>query len=87
MQLLDALFKYFFYLAVTMTLTEAFQDLITSATFKEVSKRKDSQGGKYRKYLSRFNRGELKSGAIVEILLANGYTVTAGKVEKKMKTV
>lgn len=66
-----------------MTLEEAFIDLTNSDQFKEQAKLKNTLGGKYRQYLSRFKKGELKSGAIVELLLANGYTITAGKVEKK----
>lgn len=69
-----------------MTLEEAFLDFTSSEQFKEVAKQKDSLGGKYRKYLSRFNKGELKSGAIVELLEANGYEIKAGKVEKKKET-
>jgi hypothetical protein len=43
----------------------------------------DSKGKKYRVYAGRFNKGELKAGAIVEILLENGYEVKANKVRKK----
>jgi hypothetical protein len=70
-----------------MTLDEAFIDFTNSEDFKEISKQRGSLGGKFRGYLSRFNNGKLKSGAIVEILLANGYTITAGKVEKKIKKI
>lgn len=66
-----------------MTLNEAFIDFTQSEHYKETVKQSNSLGGKYRGYLSRFNSGALKSGAIVELLLANGYTITAGKVEKK----
>lgn len=68
-----------------MTLDQAFVELINSTEFKDVSKVKDAIGGKYRSYVSRYNRGLLKSGAIVEILLANGYEVTANKVVKKKR--
>ncbi len=70
-----------------MTLPEAFIDFTNSSVFKEIAKQRNSLGGKYRGYLSRFNSGALKSGAIVELLLANGYTITAGKVEKKAISV
>ena len=68
-----------------MTLKEAFIDFVNSEDYKEIVKQRDSLGGKYRAYLSRFRKGELKSGAIVEILLANGYEVTANKVVKKRR--
>jgi len=68
---------------VLMTLEEAFIDLTNSDQFREQAKLKNTLGGKYRQYLSRFKKGKLKSGAIVELLLANGYTITAGRVEKK----
>jgi hypothetical protein len=65
-----------------MTLTEAFKQFSQSEGFKEIAKKKNSLGGKYRTYLSRFNKGELKAGAITEILLANGYEVKANKARK-----
>lgn len=66
-----------------MTLEEAFREFSESTGFKTIAKEKDSLGGKYRSYLSRFKKGELKAGAITEILLANGYEVKANKVRKK----
>ncbi|WP_325402804.1 hypothetical protein [Agriterribacter sp.] len=39
----------------------------------------------YRIYLNRFRKGELKAGAIVELLMANGYEIKANKVVKKGK--
>ena len=68
-----------------MTLKEAFIDFVNSEDYKEIVKQRDSLGGKYRAYLSRFRKVELKYGAIVEILLANGYEVTANKVVKKKR--
>jgi hypothetical protein len=58
-----------------MNFEEAFTDFIGSETFKEIAKQRTSLGGKYRTYMSRFSKGELKSGAIAEILLAHGYTI------------
>ena len=69
-----------------MTLHEAFLDLVSSQEFKDAAKNKDTIGGRYRQYLSRFNKGELKSGAIVELLLSHGYIVTAKKVVKKQSS-
>ncbi|MBN8860419.1 MAG: hypothetical protein J0H29_18660 [Sphingobacteriales bacterium] len=68
-----------------MTLEQAFKEFLTSEEYKGVAKQNTALGGKYRVYLTRYNRGELKSGAIVEILLANGYEVTANKVVKKKR--
>jgi hypothetical protein len=72
----------YFYLGA-MTLNEAFEELIQSEAFRNKAKINDALGGKYRMYISRFNKGELKAGAIVEILLANGYEVKANKARKK----
>jgi hypothetical protein len=66
-----------------MTLNEAFLELIRSEAFREKAKNNDALGGKYRLYISRFNKGELRAGAIVEILVANGYEVKANKAKKK----
>jgi hypothetical protein len=62
-----------------MTLDQAFTELIASEEFKNIAKQPTPLGSKYRVYTMRYNRGELKAGAIVEILLANGYTVYADK--------
>ena len=68
-----------------MTLEEAFEELSKSGHFKEVAKRKDiPQGAKYRMSLSRFRKDKLGKAAIIELLEANGYEISAGKVEKKM---
>lgn len=66
-----------------MNLTQAFEHFINSEDYKKVAKENTSLGGKYRIYLTRFKKGELKAGAIVELLLANGYEVKANKVRKK----
>jgi hypothetical protein len=66
-----------------MTINEAFTQLTESASFKEIAKAKDSKGGKYRIYLSRFRAGQLKTGAMVELLIANGYEIKANHVTKK----
>jgi hypothetical protein len=66
-----------------MTLPEAFQEFSEFEAFKKIAIKRDSIGGKYRSYLSRFKKGELKAGAITEILLANGYEVNANKARKK----
>ncbi len=66
-----------------MTLNEAFIHLTGLAEFKEIAKEKNTLGGKYRVYLSRFKIGKLKAGAITELLIANGYKIQANKVTKK----
>ncbi len=66
-----------------MTLEEAFLDFVNSDEYKEIVKQRNSLGGKYRAYLSRYRKGQLKTGAIVEILLANGYEIRANKVVKR----
>jgi hypothetical protein len=71
------------FLFLDMTLDEAFIDFTQSDTYREIAKQNNSLGGKFRGYLSRFNTDKLKSGAIVEILMANGYTVTADKLVTK----
>jgi hypothetical protein len=68
-----------------MTLEQAFKEFLVSEEYKEIAKQKTPIGSKYRVYNLRYKRGELKSGAIVEILLANGYEITANKVVKKKK--
>ena len=66
-----------------MTIEEAFIELSNSEEFKATAKNKDSIGGKYRYYLSLFKASKLKTGALVDLLIANGYEIKAGKVEKK----
>ncbi|MCW3108465.1 MAG: hypothetical protein JWQ09_2971 [Segetibacter sp.] len=76
-------FVSYFFLFLEMTLNEAFIDFTQSEYYKQVAKENNSLGGKFRGYLSRFNSGKLKTGAIVDLLIANGYEVKADKVEKK----
>lgn len=66
-----------------MTIEQAFQQLIETKEYKDISKVNDGVGGKYRTYRMRFNKGELKAGAMVEILITHGYTITANKAVKK----
>ncbi|HUZ58686.1 MAG TPA: hypothetical protein VMU83_07885 [Hanamia sp.] len=76
-------FEKIFLSCALMTLNEAFIQFTLSETFKEISKDKGNKGGKYRGYLSRFRAGNLKTGAIVELLITNGYEIKANKVTKK----
>jgi hypothetical protein len=68
-----------------MTLNEAFTHFTETSEFRDAAKKKDSLGGKYRIYLKRFREGNLKAGAIVELLITNGYEVKADRVHKKKK--
>jgi len=66
-----------------MTLNEAFNEFINSPEFKEIAKEKDSKGGKYRLYLSYHKKGKLKEGAIVSLLMDNGYEINAKRIHKR----
>ena len=70
-----------------MTIQEAFNSLVASDAFKNICKEKAGFGNKCRVYLSRFNSGNLGTGAMVEILLLFGYTVTVKGTAKKPKAV
>jgi hypothetical protein len=66
-----------------MTIDQAVNELFESEEFKRASK-KDAY---LRNRLSRHRRGELKSGAKVELLITFGYTITAKKtVIKRTKS-
>lgn len=67
-----------------MTIIKAFDEFIMSVDFKNIARINDSLGSKYRVYLGRFKKGILKTGAMVEILLENGYEISANRA-KKMK--
>ncbi len=66
-----------------MTINKAMAELVNSEGFK-LAARKDSR---LRTYLVRYNRGELKTGATVELLLEFGYTITATKPKKSIKGI
>jgi len=68
-----------------MTLDEAFDQFMNSEEFKSIAKQRNAIGSKYRVYLTRYNRNELKAGVKVELLLANGYEIYADKTVKKKK--
>ena len=62
-----------------MTIEEAFEMVISSASFKDTAKVKDKKGGHYRLLRSRYNRGKLKYGAMVDILIEFDYKVSIKK--------
>lgn len=68
-----------------MTIEKAFAELTVSDDFKNIAKQNTPIGSKYRVYNRRFNRGELKFGAMAEILRVHGYTISASKTVKKKK--
>jgi hypothetical protein len=68
-----------------MTILEAFEELLNSADFKELAVGGGSQAGKYRLYISRHKKKTLGIGAMVELLIAHGYSVTANKARKKAR--
>lgn len=70
-----------------MTIEKAFEQFAQSEQFKTVARVKDSLGGKYRMNLSRYNAGKLKAGAIIEILIANSYTISANKATKMNSSI
>jgi hypothetical protein len=63
-----------------MTITEAFEQVMATAQFKDTAKLKDnSKGSHYRMLRSRYNKDTLKTSAMVDIILEYGYTVTVKK--------
>ena len=69
---------YFCYLWV-VTLEQAIQHLVNSREFKDIAKQKNPLGGKYRMFITRFNKRELKNGAAVDFLLEHGYKIEVRK--------
>lgn len=70
-----------------MEITDAFKDLTNSTEYKEICKQRDGQGSKYRSYMARHKAGTLGSGAMVDLLIIHGYTVTANKATKSKKKI
>lgn len=68
-----------------VTLTEAFAQLIGSPEYLAKSKGQESEPKKYRTYASRFRAGTLKAGAMVEMLQAHGYSISAKRQKLKGK--
>ena len=62
-----------------MTIEQAFEQLMNGTEYSTIAKQKDSQGSKYRVMRSRYNKGQLKALAMVEMLLKYGYTVIVKK--------
>lgn len=62
-----------------MTIIEAFEQVMATASFKDIAKQKNTKGSHYRMHRSRYNRGILKYGAMVDVLLEHGYKVSVKK--------
>lgn len=62
-----------------MTIEEAFEQVMATSTFRDIAKQKNTKGSHYRMLKTRFNRGDLKHGAMVDVLLEHGYKVTVKK--------
>lgn len=62
-----------------MELKEAIEHLINSDTFKDKAKQKNAEGGRYRMFLTRYNKGEIKNGVAIDFLFENGYRIEIKK--------
>jgi hypothetical protein len=62
-----------------MELKEALKHLITSDAFKNFAKQKDAVGSRYRQFLSRYRRGEIKNGVAFDLLIEHGYRIDIKK--------
>lgn len=62
-----------------MELKEAIEHLINSDTFKNKAKQKNAEGGRYRMFLTRYNKAEIKYGVAIDFLLENGYRIDIKK--------
>ena len=65
-----------------MELKEAIQELIMSEEFKTIARQKDARGAKYRMFIMRFNKGELKNGAAIDFLIEHGYRIEIKRPKK-----
>lgn len=65
-----------------MSIAEAIEHLIQSESFKQKAKAKDRIGGKYRMFLTRYKKGEIKSGVAIDFLLNHGYRIEVKKPTK-----
>ena len=63
-----------------MTIEEAYGQLMATATFRDIAKKKNDKGGSYyRMCRTRFKRETIKNGAMVDLLLEHGYKVAIKK--------
>lgn len=62
-----------------MEVIEAIEHLVNSDEFKAKAKQKNAEGGKYRMFLTKYKRNQLKNGAMFDFLIDNGYRVDIKK--------
>ena len=63
-----------------MTISEAFELLMATAVFGDIAKKKnDKDGSYYRMCRTRFRRGDLKNGAMIDLLIKHDYKVSVKK--------
>ena len=67
----------------TMEVNKAVEILLNSQAFKDKAKEKNSDGGKLRMFVTRYQRGEVTTGAAVTLLEKFGYGVDIKPVNKK----
>jgi len=58
-----------------MEVNKALKDLLNSETFKQQAKEKNKDGSKLRMFVTRYQRGEVSTGAAVTLLEKFGYKV------------
>jgi len=66
-----------------MEVNSALENLLKSQAFKEKAKIKDKDGGRLRMFMTRYQRGEISTGAAVEMLENFGYKVEIYAERKK----
>ena len=63
-----------------MKISEAFEQLMATSVFCNIAKKKnDKDGSYYRMCRTRFNRGTIKNGAMVDLLIKHDYKVSVKK--------
>ena len=60
---------------ITMKVDKALENLIKSNVFREKAKEKSKDGGNLRMFLTRYQRGEVKTGAAITMLEKFGYQI------------
>ena len=65
-----------------MKINKAVEDLLNSSSFKEKAKEKNKDGGRLRMFVTRYQRGEIKTGTAVSLLEKFGYEVEVSPRKK-----
>ena len=58
-----------------MEINNAIETLLLSTPFKEKAKEKNKEGGKLRMFVTRYQRGEVKTGSAIDLLESFGYKI------------